>query len=123
MANFRNHYEIPDNVATVLAPEDAIHECFDNDTLHIPVVVVIEGGVRFLLTTLLRQVLAHYKLSHMQVSGNFFWVVMDINAFNEMLGTSLGLHHIHYLYSISRTKDALTYYLKSRDSRKKLVLE
>lgn len=48
---------------------------------------------------------------------------MGINAINQMFGTSLGLHNIHHLYSISRTKDAPTYYLKSRDSRKKLVLE
>ncbi|KAF7141295.1 hypothetical protein RHSIM_Rhsim06G0114800 [Rhododendron simsii] len=34
-----------------------------------------------------------------------------------------GLYDIHHLYSISRTKDALTYYLKSRDSRKKHVLK
>ncbi|KAI8542751.1 hypothetical protein RHMOL_Rhmol08G0163800 [Rhododendron molle] len=44
MTNFRSRYEILDNVATVLAPENAIRECFDNDTLHIP---VVEGGVRY----------------------------------------------------------------------------
>ncbi|KAF7129126.1 hypothetical protein RHSIM_Rhsim10G0114300 [Rhododendron simsii] len=80
MADFRSHYKILDNVATVLAPEDA-------------------------------------------VSANFFRVVMGINGINQMLGTSLGLHDIHHLYTISRTKDALMYYLKSRDSREKLVLE
>ncbi|KAF7141956.1 hypothetical protein RHSIM_Rhsim06G0088600 [Rhododendron simsii] len=123
MANFKSRYEIPNNVATMLALEDAIRECPDNDTLRILVVVIVEGGVRFPLALLLRQVLAHYRLSPMQVSANFFRVVMGINALNKMLGTSLGLHYIHHLYSISRTKDALTYYLKTRDSRKKLVLE
>ncbi|KAF7150095.1 hypothetical protein RHSIM_Rhsim02G0046200 [Rhododendron simsii] len=123
MANFRSRHEIHDNVATTLAPEDAIRECPNNDTLHIPVVAIVEGGVRFPLAPLLHRVLAHYRLSLMQVSANFFRVFMGINAINQMLGASLGLHNIHHLYSISRTKNALKYYLKSRDSRKKLVLE
>lgn len=123
MATFRSRYEIPDDVTTVLAYEDALRESPDNDTLHIPMVAVVEGGIKFPLAPLLRQVLAFYRLSPMQVSANFFRVVMGINTLNQMLGTSLGLHDIHHLYSISRTKDALTYYLKSRDSRRRLVLE
>jgi hypothetical protein len=123
MATFRSRYEIPDDVATRLAPVDALRESPTHDILHIPVVAVVEGGVRFPLAPLLRQVLAWYKLSPMQVSANFFRVVMGINTLNQLLGTSLGLHDIHHLYSISRTKDALTYYLKSRDSRRRLVLE
>lgn len=118
MANFRARYEIPDNVATTFAPENTIRECPDNDTLHIPVVAVVEGGVSFALAPLLHQVLAHYRLSPMQVSTNFFQVVMGTNALNEMLGTTLGLYDIHHFYSSSRTKDAFTYYLKSRDSTK-----
>ncbi|KAI8551450.1 hypothetical protein RHMOL_Rhmol06G0186700 [Rhododendron molle] len=123
MADFKSRYKIPDNIATELALVDAVRESPGNDTLHILIVAVIEGGVRFPLAPLLRQVLAFYRLSPMQVSANFFCVVMGINTLNQMLGTSLGLHDIHHLYSISRTKDALTYYLKSRDSRRRLVLE
>lgn len=124
MADFRARYEISDNIATALAPKNVVRECPDNDTLHIHVVAVVEDGVKFPLALSLRQVIAHYRLSPMQVSANFFYVVMGINAFNQMLGTSLGLYDIHHLYNISRTKDAFTYYLKSRDFRnKKLVFE
>ncbi|KAI8571519.1 hypothetical protein RHMOL_Rhmol01G0126000 [Rhododendron molle] len=112
MADFRSHYEIADNIATELALVDALRESPDEDILHIPVEAVVEGGVRFPLAPLLRQVLAFYRVSPMQVSANFFRAVMGINTLNQMLGTSLGLHDIHHLYSISRTKDALTYYLK-----------
>lgn len=47
MADFRTRFNVPDDVAITLASEVAIHESFDNDALHIPVVAVVEGGVRF----------------------------------------------------------------------------
>lgn len=118
MADFRTRFNVPDDVAITLASEATIRESFDNDALHIPVVAVVEGGVRFPLAPLLHQVLTHYRLSLMQMSANFFHV-MGINALNEILGTSLGLYDIHHLYSTSRTKDGVTYYLKSKDLTKK----
>lgn len=59
MADFRARFNVPDNVASTLASEDAIRESFDNGTLHIPVVAVVEGGVRFPFAPLLCQVLSH----------------------------------------------------------------
>ncbi|KAI8567628.1 hypothetical protein RHMOL_Rhmol02G0136100 [Rhododendron molle] len=115
MADVRARFNIPDNVASTLACKDAIRESFDNGTLYIPIVAVVEGEIRFPLAPLLCQVLSHYRLSPMQMSPNFVQVVMGINALNEMLGMSLGRYDIHYLYSMSKTKNGLTYYLKSRD--------
>lgn len=91
------------------------------DQLVIPISSIVEGGVRFPLHPLLRQVLNYYNLCPIQLLANFFRVVRGTVALNEILGTNLGLWDIHHLYTCSRTQNS-TYYLKSRKGNRKLIL-
>ena len=69
MAEFRRRYEIPDEINLVLAAVDDA-EPATWDTIHIPIIDIVEGGIRFPLHPLLRETLAFYRLSPMQVSPN-----------------------------------------------------
>lgn len=91
MDEFRRKYNILDNVVLSLAPLDAIRENSSWDRAHIPIVAIVEGGVRFPLHPLLRHVLNWYHLTPMQVSANVFRLIMGTVALNEILGTNLGL--------------------------------
>jgi hypothetical protein len=122
MAKFRADYNIPDNVGLELAPVGADREVATWEMMCIPIVAIVEGGVRFPLDPFLRRVLNWYKLSPMQVSTNFFRLVMGMVALNRILGTQLGLWELQWWYSIVINPTYNTFYFKARKAEKRYVL-
>src|ERR1700738_4383764 len=86
LARFRVRYCIPPDVQIRLPTEQHNVPGFGGlDKLFISILAIVEGGVRFPLHPLLREVLEHYKLSPMQLSANFFRVVMGTAVPHEHL--------------------------------------
>lgn len=80
---FHRRYEIPDTVDVALvAVDDASQASWD--VMHILVIFVVDGGVRFPLHPLLRETLAYYRLSPMQVSPNIIRVIMGVAKLNRL---------------------------------------
>jgi hypothetical protein len=122
IAEFRRHYNIPDDVAIEINRPETHPEIRDEDSIHIPLMAVTEGGVRFPLHPLLRRVLSWYRLNPMQISINTYRIIMGIVRLNELCNTNLDLWDINYNYDMVYNKDD-KWYLKSRRGREKIVTQ
>ena len=65
-----------------------------------PLMSILEGGVRFLVDSLLLRTLSFYRLSPDQCLPNFYRVVNCVGCFNRLYGLSLTHHDINFLYAI-----------------------
>ncbi|KAI8542915.1 hypothetical protein RHMOL_Rhmol08G0176900 [Rhododendron molle] len=122
MAALRTKYNVLESVGLELAPLRADRDVGSWDRMGIPIVAIVEGGVRFPLDPLLHRVLNWYRLTPMQVSTNFFRLVMGIVALNRILGTQLGIWDIQWWYSIVINPKYNTYYFKVRKADKRFML-
>uniref|UniRef100_A0A2N9FJ33 Uncharacterized protein n=1 Tax=Fagus sylvatica TaxID=28930 RepID=A0A2N9FJ33_FAGSY len=93
MEKFRRHYGVPDDVYLEYRFwEDAITG--EPGDLIIPVVAVIEGGVRFPMDPLLADFLDYFRISPSQISPNIFRIVNGVAELNRRLGFNLTVHDI-----------------------------
>ena len=67
--------------------------------IFIPLMVVLEGGVRFPLDPFLLKTLNFYKLNCDQCLPNFYKVVSSVSQLNQLYGLKLSHHDINYLTS------------------------
>ena len=119
MAVFRRHYGVLDDVhleyrfwenALTGEPGDLI----------LPLVAIIEGGVRFPIDTLLADFLDYFHLRPSQISPNIFRIVMGVVELNRRLGLNLTVHDIIATYSL-RTTQHEAFSLRPRDVNNTLV--
>ena len=122
MEAFRRRYEVPDDVILALAPPDTDTHDQTESRVHVPLLAVVEGGVRFPLHPLLVEICSICRLTPLQLCPNFYRVVMGVVALNRLLGTNLGWYDIRRLYSVCPTTHG-TYYLKIRDKERRLVTD
>ena len=128
MAAFRHWCEVPDNVGLRLNGPDDTYQNFapGYDHIHIPVMAVAEGGVRFPLSMLLCQTLVFYNICPMQCKINMFRVIMGVDRLNTLLGTVLTPSEIRDVYSLVRFGGEgyfTEYYLKLRGHHPPLVTQ
>jgi hypothetical protein len=97
MALFRRLFQIPDDVGLRYVHwSDALPP--SSGELLIPVVVVVERGVRFPIDPLLADFLNYFSLSSTQVNPNIFRVVMGTVELNRRLGLELSTYDIVWTY-------------------------
>uniref|UniRef100_A0A2N9H1Q6 Uncharacterized protein n=1 Tax=Fagus sylvatica TaxID=28930 RepID=A0A2N9H1Q6_FAGSY len=114
MAVFRHVYEIPNDVGLKYVHwSDALIPATGN--LLIPVVAIVEGGVRFPMDPLLADFLNHLRLSPSQVNPNVFRIVMGTVELNKRLGLDLGIHDILRTYILHHSSKTEAYSLRPRD--------
>uniref|UniRef100_A0A2N9I7T1 Uncharacterized protein n=1 Tax=Fagus sylvatica TaxID=28930 RepID=A0A2N9I7T1_FAGSY len=119
MARFRHHYGVPDDVYLEYRYwEDTLPG--EPGDLILPVVIVIEGGVRFPLDPLLTNFLDYFNLSPTQINPNVFRIVMGVVELNRRLGLDLTVYDIMATYSL-RTSSNEAYSLRPRDVENTLV--
>ncbi len=119
MERFRRHYGVPDDVHLAYRFwEDALTG--EPGDLILPLVAVIEGGVRFPIDPLLADFLDYFRISPTQVSPNIFRIVMGVVELNCRLGLSLTVHDIIATYSL-RTTQHEAFSLRPRDVNNTLV--
>ena len=123
IADFRRTYEIPADVRFRLnGSEDLEEEGQDEFKIHIPLIFIVEGGLRLPLHPFFREVCSRCQLNPMQLCPNFVRVVMGTIALNRLLGFHLDWWDLHYLYSVVPTNDN-NYYFKARDPNQKLITD
>ena len=120
---FRRTYEIPADVQFRLdGSEDLEEEGQDESKIHIPLIFIVEGGLRLPLHPFFKEVCYRCQLNPMQLCPNFVRVVMGTVALNELLGLNLDWWDLHYLYSVVPTEHR-NYYFKARDPNQKLITD
>jgi hypothetical protein len=91
-----------------------------HEDLVLPIVAIVEGGVRIPMHPFLIQFLIHFRLSPFQCVPNVFKIVMGTAVLMEKLSLNLTVHDITYVYSLQTTgRDQYT--LVARNSDRKLV--
>jgi hypothetical protein len=119
MAAFRRHYSILDDVRLEYRFWEDVLPKQSGDLL-IPMVAIIEGGVRFPLDPLLVEFLNYFNLSSTQVSPNILRIIMGVVELNRRLGLSLTVHDIVAMYTLYSTKNK-AYSLRPRNVDRTLV--
>jgi len=120
---FRRKYDIPADVQFRLnKSRDLGEQGQDEKTIHIPLIFIVEGGLRFPLHPFFREVCFRCKLNPMQLCPNFVRVVMGTVALNRLLGFHLDWWDLHYLYSVVPTADN-NFYFKARNPNQKLITD
>lgn len=102
-------------------PEDDIY-WFDSECgLPIPVATFMEGGVHVPFSDLFIQFLLYYNLVPTQLGLNSIKIVSSIYAFNQILGTAVGVKEIFHHYKLSCSKNKLDYYLSVKPKKEPFV--
>ena len=114
MAVFRHVYEIPNDVGLRYVHwSDALIPAIRD--LLLPVVAIVEGGIRFPMDPLLADFLDYLRLSPSQVNPNVFRIVMGTIELNRRLGLELGIHDILRTYILHHNTKTEAYSLRLRD--------
>jgi hypothetical protein len=120
---FRRTYEIPADVQFRLGrPDDLVVEGQDENKIYIPLIFIVEGGLRFPLHPFFCEVCSRCQLNPRQLCPNFVRVVMGTVALNRLLGLHLDWWDLHFLYSVVPTAEK-NYYFKARDPDQKLITD
>ncbi len=119
IAIFCHHYGVPDDVHLEYKFwENALPG--ELGDLILPLIAIIEGGVRFPMDPLLAHFLDYFNLSPTQISPNIFRIVMGMMELNRRLGLDLTVHDIIATYTL-RTSQSEAYSLRPRDVLNTLV--
>ena len=117
---FRVRFNIPQDVEVEFCPEGNI----ENDRLlrvvFFPLMLILEGGVRFLVNLILLKTLSFYGLSSDQCFLNFYRVVNSVIRLNNLYGLELNHHDINFMYGI-HSSIKIRHYLKIRNPTTRLI--
>uniref|UniRef100_A0A2N9FK66 Transposase (putative) gypsy type domain-containing protein n=1 Tax=Fagus sylvatica TaxID=28930 RepID=A0A2N9FK66_FAGSY len=119
IVQFKSRYGIPEDVHIRYVPYGDI-ALLQREDLVLPIVAIVEGGVRIPMHTFLLRFLTNFRLNPLQCAPNVFRIVMGTAVLMEKLGLNLTVHDITYVYSLQTTgRDQYT--LVARNVDRKLV--
>lgn len=90
------------------------------EQIHIPILFIVECGLRLPLHSFFREVCSKCNLNPLQLCPNFVRVVMGVVALNKLLNLDLNWWDICQMYTLVPTNGG-KYYLKARDHVEKLI--
>ena len=120
LANFRARFAIPPDVDVAYCHKDSIALERRPHVVFLPLMSILEGGVRFPIDPLILRTLRFYGLCLDQLLPNFYQVVSSVSQLNDLCGLHLDQHDINFMYSLCG-KERSGYYLKVRDTRVWLI--
>jgi len=122
-AEFRQTYSIPADIQFRLDNRNDLREHSQTENkIHIPLIFIVEGGLRLPLHPFFSEVCNRCQLTPVQLCPNFVRVVMGTLALNRLLDLHLDWWDLHYLYSVVPTEHK-NYYFKARDPKQRLITD
>jgi hypothetical protein len=99
---FKKCYGLPEEVQIRYAFSDDL-ALLEYQDLVLPIIAIVEGGVRIPMHPFLMQFLTHFRLSPLQCVPNVFRVVMGTTVLIDKLSLNLTVHYITYVYRLQLT--------------------
>lgn len=93
---FKSKYNFPEDINLRYVPKDDL-SLLQYANLILPMVAIIEGGIRIPMHPLLINFMNHYRLCPLQCVPHVFRIVMGTTMLNEKLGLDLIMHNISYV--------------------------
>ena len=119
MEAFRRTHAIPDDVGLLLAPVGLPEE--GPDIIHIPIMAVVEAGVRFPLDSLLQQFFGQLGITTSQVTINTFRILTALARLSRNADMLIPLEILTGSYLISFNTHSRKYFLQRRPDWASLI--
>ena len=120
LKDFKRKYNFLDDVEVRYCPKSEAILSRGKGRVIIPLVAIVEGGVRIPMSDLLTNFLLHFKVCLDQCTPNMFRIVNSVDTLNKKLGLKLTKHNINYVYSFQDSKTS-KYYFKIRQREVRLI--
>ena len=120
LAEFRRKYNFPEDVEVRYCSEDEAILSKGEDKVVLPLVAVVEGGVRIPMCDLLTNFLHYFKVYPNQCILNVFRIISSVDNLNKRLRLNLTEHDINYMYSFQDSKTS-RYYFNIRHREVRLI--
>uniref|UniRef100_A0A2N9H7I7 Uncharacterized protein n=1 Tax=Fagus sylvatica TaxID=28930 RepID=A0A2N9H7I7_FAGSY len=122
MARFRSLYQIPPSISLTYCNSDDF-PVINRDEILLPIMAIVEGGVRFPLHSFLIDFLQTVNATPSQISVNTFRIIMGVIAINRLLDVNLTIREILavYQYKCLGPKSNTLSHLVARNVNEKLV--
>ena len=122
LASFRAAYNVPRDVDIAYCHEGDINlrRRIGVNTVFFPLMVILEGGVKFPVDPLIIGTFRFYGLCLDELPPNFYQVVSYVSRLNHIFGLQLNHHDVNFMYSLCGNIRS-DYYLKIRDMRVRLI--
>ena len=120
LKDFKRKYNFLDDVKVRYCPKSEAILSRGKGRVIIPLVAIVEGGVRIPMSDLLTNFLRHFKVCLDQCTSNMFRIVNSVDTLNKKLGLKLTKHNINYVYSFQDNKTS-KYYFKIRQREVRLI--
>lgn len=117
---FREVYKIPDDV--VVFPVEGPRIKFSHEHITVPLMANTEGGLRFPMHGVIRELLYTFNLTPCQLSVNSYRLVHSVAKLADVRMFHLEAHHFFENYMMSRNLKYSRYYLCSRKKKLKLIV-
>lgn len=118
---FRRFYFIPNDV--IITPVKSSRILFGDEHVTVPLMAITEGGLRFPMHRILREVLFFFGLTPCQLRVNSYRIIHSIIKLAEVKMFPLQAHHIFENYMLSRNVRFSRYFLCSRRNMEKIIPE
>ena len=118
IAAFREKYRIPCDVYFRVPTLQEEADYTLPTEIPIPIGAIIEGGLRFPLPRLFRQILHHYNVHPNDLAMNSYRILFGIIALNEKHNLHLGLEDIEYCYTFVPGRNLNNHYFTAPTPKK-----
>ncbi|KAI8563350.1 hypothetical protein RHMOL_Rhmol03G0105200 [Rhododendron molle] len=118
---FREVYRIPDNVE--VSPVRGSHIKFSNEHVTVPLMAITEGGLRFPMHKVIRELLHSFNLTPCQLTVNTYRLIHSVVKLAEVKMFHLEAYHLFGNYMMSRNLKYSRYFLCSQKKKPKLIVD
>ena len=120
MEKFIADYRIHNTVGLRYCKEGEWHIMRQDGEVVIPIIAFLEGGMRILMGSVMRDYLRHFRLAPIQCAVNVFRILGCVDTLNEKMGLRLTHYDVNWCYNLQHLKGK-SYYMKVRDDKVRLI--